>query len=840
MELAFLSFIISYGAGIATDLNPIIYKILFKKDDVNRQIKECFNKTLEKWCPNKVIREKEKQSLLKMIQGNNNPEHIVNVLNSNSELKKFYTIFEEELAKPKYQTAFNYLKSISDKTEFKNIKSQLSEIIRILEDYHSEIEHIDKVVLEKALKSQVERQLTKQVNSGKYIPEIFIETYKNREYLRYFSHPILFQKKIYDSVKRADYSLLNKKLAKQNDCFDIEISNLIPSVRLEEYKQILNDWTSHLEGKLDTLKNLKISSNDISSFKSKITYRIEDIYYIKSKICLITENAGQGKTNFLCDYAKRFLLGNNIPTIFLTGNEVLPNSIRDSLLSKIFPDSHNQNFKLFLDTIKELCSQLQKPLIIIIDGINENSDTKTFSTNLESFISDMQDYDFIKIIISCRKDYFEYNFKNIEISSFQDEISSISNLSLGNDDELKEKLFYGYFHHFEINFKEVSGNVYNQLMSNFLLFRIFCETYKGQDIGVVKNIYKSELFKNYYNNKAEEINKKLRGNDEFKVQGNFDIRNFIRNIIKFMVSNNQYSNVPLDSIIEDEKNKSIYIRFLDENILIKRDPKSDESGIFGYTEVVNFTFDGFRDYLISSYLVEELYPISEERFDSFIKNNINSQSQILEGCGTFLFHALRNGNTEELKNRVYNQEWFKGIFIKSIFNIKDADITDGDLERINKYFIESDEYSFQIVNGLVKRYDINTYPRLNIKFLFKLINCLEKEKFDRKFLDLFQFKSRNSFDRFYGKIDLQKIIDELNKKFDNELFTNDSKYHCLFNLLIYLLPHNQAYRFSYLYERYAYKYIDKASCQLREVTDKEGNELKSIIIDFCKQYEIQL
>lgn len=133
MELAFLSFFISYGAGIATDLNPTIYKILFKKDDVNSQIKGCFNSALAKWCPNKDIREKEKQELLKNIQVNNKPEYIIDSLNSNPELKQFYTIFEEELAKQKYQTAFNYLKSISDKVEFKDIKSQLSKIIGILE-----------------------------------------------------------------------------------------------------------------------------------------------------------------------------------------------------------------------------------------------------------------------------------------------------------------------------------------------------------------------------------------------------------------------------------------------------------------------------------------------------------------------------------------------------------------------------------------------------------------------------------------------------------------------------------------------------------------------------------
>lgn len=711
---------------------------------------------------------------------------------------------------------------------------KLKQLIKEIED-----KRIDNDDLKKALKKQVENQLAKQINSGKYIPNIFIETQNNREYLRYFSHPILFHKKIFSSLEKADFRSLNKKLIKQNTLFDIEINKLNCVINLEGYVKKLNDWTTHLMQKLTVIKKLKFG-NSSYTYESKLSKRLDEIYYLKSKVCLITENAGQGKTNFLCDYANRFLLGHEIPAIFLTGNEVLPDNIRSSIINKLFPERNNLDFQTLLNTIKNFCYEIQKPLIIIIDGINESPNTKAFSDSLESFISDMQDYDFIKIIISCRKDYFDYNFKNLENSSFKEDICSISNLTLRRDEELQEKLFYQYIYHFDIDFETVSGNVYNQLMSNFLLFRIFCETYKGQNIGIVENIFKAELFKNYYNNKAEEINKKLKGNDEFEVQGDFDIRNFIRNIIKYMVSNNQYSNVPLDTIIEEEKHKAIYVRFLDENILVKRDPKSDESGIFGYSEVVNFTFDEFRDYLISSYLVEELYPKSEEKFDDFISNNINSESQILEGCGTFLFHILRNKDTEELKNRVYNQEWFKGIFIKSIFNIKDKDIKDSDIERIEKYFIESDEYSFQIVNGLIRRYDLKIYPKLNIQFLFELIKKLEEDKFNKKFLNLFEFKSRNSFSRFYRKIDLEKIIEKLKKNFDNTEFINDSKYHNLFNLLIYLLPHNQAYRFSYLYERYAYKYIDKAHNQLKEITDNEDSQLKVIVIEFCQKYAIQL
>ncbi|EDP95900.1 hypothetical protein U8527_12280 [Kordia algicida OT-1] len=150
MDPILLSFIISYGAGIAIDINPKLSRIILKNDSVKQQIKSCFTKSLETWSPNVDIRDRNKEKLQKNIkQIVNNPETINKIFNSNPGLKTFYTIYEEELARTKYQAAYNYLKSINDKVEFKDIKSQLSKIIEILEvNQHKEIEDINTIVIE--------------------------------------------------------------------------------------------------------------------------------------------------------------------------------------------------------------------------------------------------------------------------------------------------------------------------------------------------------------------------------------------------------------------------------------------------------------------------------------------------------------------------------------------------------------------------------------------------------------------------------------------------------------------------------------------------------------------
>ena len=305
-----------------------------------------------------------------------------------------------------------------------------------------------------------------------------------------------------------------------------------------------------------------------------------------------------------------------------------------------------------------------------------------------------------------------------------------------------------------------------------------------------------------------------------------------------MLENNQYSNVPLDSILETYENKELYFRFLDENILVKRDPKSNSSGIFGYTEVVNFTFDEFRDFLISHYLVEELYLKSEEDFKKFISENINSESQILEGCGTFLFHVLRESDDEKLRGYVYKEEWFEQTYIKSIFTIDDSNILEDDKKRISKYYFERDLYCNEIVNNLVKRADPELFENLNIDFLIELVLELDEENYKKKFLNVFTTETRHY--RFNNQIPLWSHLDKLKKKYRDNLSNLEPKGHKLFNVLLLLFKHEKNWEILNLYEEYTYLNMEMAKKQITLALKAKNIVLTALIKAFCKEYDIEL
>ncbi len=129
MEVLLINFVISLGAGLSIKAHGALYNIVFK-GNIKQQIIACFNNTLEEWCPNKTLREQERQKLSKTIKAIiDNPNLADSILKEDPTINRFHKMFEMNLAKTKYQAANNYLKNINDREAFKNLDKKMSQII---------------------------------------------------------------------------------------------------------------------------------------------------------------------------------------------------------------------------------------------------------------------------------------------------------------------------------------------------------------------------------------------------------------------------------------------------------------------------------------------------------------------------------------------------------------------------------------------------------------------------------------------------------------------------------------------------------------------------------------
>lgn len=764
------------------------------------------------------------------------------------DLEEFYSLFAKKTNNDKIlRTTFieeNYKSQIFEITQTINEIKEITTSVKADTSFLVEERLSQKLTIPKtieAINSQVNRQLQKQISSGKYLPKTFIETGEQKDNLRYLCDSIFYSEKCFEESSILDFRYLNILLAKKNhSLFNFDLTQLKPKngeITISNSNDLFSKWYDYLIEKQQEVIDIKISSNEKSKFEYKFRDRIDDLKFLLAKVALITESAGQGKTNFLCDFTENFLLKRKIPTVFLTGAEINANDLRQSIIQRVFPDSPNYTFQEFLNILKEICYEGNKFFVLVIDGINENYNSQLLSQNLETFLSEILEYDFIKVVISCRTEYYEQNFSNFEKATFTKTMKKITSLiSRRTDDDIKKKLFYIYFSHFKIEYNGISQEAREQLVENFLLLRIFCETYQSQKLEYIDNIYKEELFEKYYELKSEEINKRLKSNDEFKISGSFDIRNFIQSVVSFMIQKNVYVNVPLDNIIANAGDKEMYVRFLDENILVKRDIQTDEKGVFTSSEVVNFTFDEFRDFLISRYLVEVLYQKSKEEFTTFLENQVTEKSPILEGCSTFLFFVSRRNSDKTLNDILFKQPWFDTVFSSCVFSLKDSQITDDDKKILRDKLINNEKYSGSIIWDLILRYDTNYYKNLNIYFLFEILRELTQQQYSECFISKF------STDRWghYGGIKQEDLVSQIDDIVEDKKSREANYYENLFELLIYMFINNNRWRIQDIYEKYYFRYTEQGNKQLETVLKSKNEALIKEVNQFMESYEISL
>jgi len=758
----------------------------------------------------------------------NNPNIIIP---TNKEIENFFQLFVSKIE------ANKELKKLFIAENYQSRIFVLAEKIDSIIEILKKAELTPEIVVNKT-REQVEFQIRKQITSGKYIPDTFVEIDELKDHLRYFIAPYLFIDRIIGEIKKFNFDYLRKKLILKNKNINFDfnidlISNSSFNVSNDELNKNVSLLNDYLHGKYDELESNRINAS--SSFTRKIQNKIDDLHFIQSKIIIIKGNAGQGKTNFLCDLAENVLLKRNIPSLFLTGYELDANDLYTSISKRLFPGS-DYTFSDIFSRIDSYCEINKTFFILMIDGLNENTNPPKLSQNIELFINEILQHKHVKVVLTCRTEYFKNNFQNILDSDFKESLIQIDSINSHLDDNHKRCLYESYCSYYNLKINHISDDIYKELVTNFLLLRIFSEANKGQNIATLTHIYKEEVFQKYYSLKSFEINNRLKDTLTTPIIGEFDIKNLFSAIIEYMIEHKAFENIPIDSLLKtDNRNRDIYIRFLDENILLRKDIE-EQNGIFGNKEFVNFTFDEFRDFLITDYLLNNLYENSKDKFYLFIEENINNKSRIKEGCMSFIFSMERLKGNFELSSFIRKQDWYGEVFPYYIFDIKDEYVTTDDKLELKSKFLNDRDISEHITFSLAyQRWNAEDFPNLNIQLLFEIFETLTDDEFKNNVYKIYPEKRYSHYDRF-EKDQLEKLIERLEDILGNEDFSISPSRHNIFQYILYFLPIK--HEINYLYFSYWKKYNNQL--HFEQILNCQSEKLKESVNNFIARYEIQL
>ena len=688
---------------------------------------------------------------------------------------------------------------------------------------------IHKTELKKLALEHTENEVNKNIISKKYIKDIFVETSNIKEKVRYFSDKILFYNKLIEDIENFEFRNLNYYLNRFSlPIFKIEIEEeLKVNVNIININEKLDKVRIKINNILDKLSELKTqlkSGIDIAPNKKfefeQISYKIQNEFIVEdslnkyldkikimqSTIFMITAKAGQGKTNFVCDFTENFLLKRNILTLYFNAKDFNVFKIEEYIIEVIFKNKYT------IEEIKKMLNEIRvkenKDIIVIIDGLNENSNIAEFRAKLMLFIENFK-VD-CRYILTCREEYFEERY-NILLEHFDEKelyMERINNIR--RNDVQKERLFYGYFSFFKLSISNISQNVFKVLTEDTLLLRTFCEAYgdtnsdKQITLPKMYDIYKYDVFRNYFDKKFMNIKENKIINVENCEKSSYE--KILLDIVKYMIEKKKYTDIP-KSEINTFVNEHLFKDIIDEDMIFREDIIVKKGLLEKEELVINFTFDEFRDYIIATYLLELFGTIDEQEYFKLIYDITNNSSEVIEGVQKYLFYQGKVYNNEEFNKLLVNQDWYEGVFLENIYGLEDKYILDEDINKLTVVFKRGIEYSSVIVNNLLYRYSMECFNKLNIQTLIDIILRLGENEFRNLVIPVFgKSESKYIFQQRYRCFSVDSLLELLSELLEEDI--DISNYKLLFDFLIILIGIN--YKVINIFEAYFRKYSDHA------------------------------
>jgi len=588
-------------------------------------------------------------------------------------------------------------------------------------------------------------EIGKEKKSRKYIPNIFVETTEIKEKLRYFSEPLLFFSKIVEqtdrglrgayivnALKQVHYPVGEFNFPSQYFTFS---KNQPLAKPIQEYRKYLGEkstlmdilfkkdgagikpeYKSRIPSEYAHIHNYIYPYLQFYwSYEDAIQQAKGDLDLLVKKLVIVKSMAGHGKTNLLCDFVENFLVKKEHKCLYLSARALNhlgeQETIEEAITRIIFAKSDFQ----FADIVR--LTKFDKKidfLFILIDGINEHKDLPLFSLALEQFVQRCSGHN-IKIILTCRSEYFDDRFGNL--SKIEDcLVLDMDNGRSRKDapDPHTEYLLSRYFSEFKVDLlvDNVGDEVLEAFAKDKLLLRIFCEAYENEKPAErLDNLYKLEVFYKYYEKKSESIH----GLDKC-----------LEEIVTKMIATGQFANIQISDL--SKESIEIIEKTTYENVILKKDIFIRPDLAFGKADVINFVYDEFRDFLIASHVIKEWKPSLQSSIDTVQALTAN-KSTVAEGVQRYLCLWSIKNKEDDLLNRLSSLDRFDQIFIDSVFDVPDNQVSSFAINLIRALFEVNSTNTLRVIWRLIRRTNTEIFPNLNVGLFFSFLDGFNKDKY---------------------------------------------------------------------------------------------------------------
>ena len=446
------------------------------------------------------------------------------------------------------------------------------------------------------------KTLLKFQKNKKYIPDLFTELNESKEILRYFINGKKWKNRIIDQYNYLYNNNYGKILQKRAICEKMiyhmrKVSGLskIQDV-IQQAKQFHEEAS---KGEIEFTGQDKQSVILYEILSREFIERLErlELYTraARSQYFVLTGSAGNGKTNLLCSISE--LLLNQKENVILLNARDIQGDFMDFLLDQLIHWEECKQWckkhkKMFYWILKMRFIVSKKQLFFIVDAVNEN-DQKDFLTNLNSFLNRVLKLKKVKVIVSCRNEYYEKHYREHLVGCLE----SLWNTRLMEYDLKQQNYDECAIAHMMDTYKKyfkftgnITSSVQEVLSKQLLLMRIFFEVNQGK-ANDVKTIRKHKIFAEYI--------KTVQHNSDGDVEALLNV------ISDIMLKSNRFDDVNLEEVNAKGIQVDTFASMMDSSVLInKTDIFLKDTIAEQKVEKISFVFDELRDYYLARRLIQ--------------------------------------------------------------------------------------------------------------------------------------------------------------------------------------------------------------------------------------------
>lgn len=384
----------------------------------------------------------------------------------------------------------------------------------------------------------------------------------------------------------------------------------------------INNYSDKYLSILRELRELGYACNSLLTFINSTTVKL-----VNNPFLLLEGKAGIGKSHLLADVIKTRITSGH-PSLFILGQQLTSN---ESPWSQIFKRLQLKiTSREFLEKLNIYGKKTGKRILIFIDAINEGNGNIFWNDNINSFVGEIKQFEWLGLVMSVRTTYKSLTIsdENVERNNFEVH----EHIGFQNVELEAVNLFYDYY-----NIERPSSPNLNPEFKNPLFLKLLCEGLKKN--GLTKVPVGFNGISNILNFFVEGVNKSLASPKKYAFDPSFPlVKEALNEIIKVKLNvggssiSLKAAHSAVQSVVDGYITEKTFLSALiDEGLLTKGIVRNDDNST---EEVIYVAFERFDDHLTVKFLLDNVENIENEfKCDGRLKCYFNDEYDIFRNSG---------------------------------------------------------------------------------------------------------------------------------------------------------------------------------------------------------------